>query len=231
MSLIALQQILQRLDRPGEVAARLSVLKNLTPTESKNAIKLCAPFFKDLPIEVGTRIWAVIHPSHQSQFVNNWVNPIFAIGFINEPEKIIQKIFKVGAVVEHTQFELSFQFQQKMVKALSPFCANPQTIDAIYKMLPSVVENYIAYNINDVKKISHQMHPNMNRVNLRIHNIVSSFQFANPENIYEIDHLLNWTGFSTLASKNLDELRALMQNVKLHNEVESVGASIAKRKM
>lgn len=231
MSLITLQQILQRLDRPAEVAARLAVLKNLTPTESKNAIKLCAPLFKDLPIDVGTQIWGAIHPSCKAHFVNGWANSIFAPGFISEPEKIVQKIFKIGAVVEHTQFELSFQLQQKVVKALSPFYANPQTIDAIYKMLPSVIENYIAYNINDLKKISHQMHPNTNRVNLRINNIISSFQCATPENIYEIDHLLNWTGFSTLASKNLDQLRALMQNVKLHEEVESVGASIAKRKM
>ena len=231
MSLIALQQILQRLDRPVEIAARLSVLKGLTLTESKNAIKLCAPLFNDLPIDVGTHIWAVIHPNHQPQFVNEWAKCIFTIGFTAHSEDIVQKIFKVGTVVKHTEVELSAQLESKVFKALSSFCADSQTIDAIYKMLPSVIENYIAYNISDLKNISHQMHPNMNRVNRRVHNIVSSFHFANSEKIQEIDHLLNWTGFSTLASKNLDELRALMQNLKLHKDVEGVAVALNKRKM
>lgn len=231
MSLITIQQILQRLDRPNEIAARLSVLKSLNTTESKNIIKLCKPFFASLPIEVGTKIYSVVHPSQQTQFVHQWTDHIFKVDHMTLSDEIVQKIFKVGDVVKHTQIPLSTQVHHRAFKALSSLCTTSKTIDEIYRVLPSVVENYIAYNIDDLKKICHQMHPNINRVNRRAHNIVSSFKFANADNLQEIEHLLNWTGFLTLSSKNWDELRALMQNITLHKEVESVSASTTKRKM
>lgn len=232
MSLIALQQIVQRLGRPQEIQSRLAVLKIFNSAESKKALKMCEPIFSHLPIDVGTHIFSRFDPLHTTKFAHQWMEGIFK-GFndLSSAKDITQCIVKVGRVVQSTQVELPNKLHQSAAKALKSFHVGKELASELYEILPTVVEKSLAMNVEKLYTFSSKINPPMYMVNHLVGNIVSLYEFATPESKKHIDHLLNWTGISSLHSEDLDQLRSLVQHQKLSQLVDTSISCINKRKM
>lgn len=232
MSLIALQQIVQRLDCPQEIQSRLSVFKNLNSTESKKAIKICEPIFKRLPIEIGLHIFLQCDIAHNTKFVHQWMEGIFkGLSDLHNPKEICECIVKAGNIVQSTQVELPAKLNQRAAKALKSFKMEKDFGREIYKTLPTVVERSLVLNIEKLHTLSGKIYPPMYMVDHLVGNIVSLYEFATPALKDQIDDLLNWTGISSLHSEELNQLRSLVQHRKLTHLFDTSVSPSNKRKM
>lgn len=232
MSLIALQQIIQRLDRPQEIQGRLAVLKNFNSAESKKVAAMCAPIFAHLSIEVGTHIFSCLDPLYKTKFVHQWMEGIFKeLNNLSSAKEISQCIAKAGDVAQSTQVELPAKLHQRAAKSLKSFHVGKEFGQQIYKTLPTVVEKCFVMNIEKLQTFSAKINPPMYMVNHWVSNIVSLYDFATPEAKDHIDHLLNWTGISSLHSEELDQLRSVVQHRKLTDLVDTSVSLAHKRKM
>ncbi len=232
MSLIALHQIIQRLDRPHEIQGRLAVLKNFNSVESKKIIKICEPIFANLPLEVGLHIFLRLDPPQKTKFAQQWMDGIFKrFNALSSATEITQCIVKVGNVVQSTQVELPAKLHQRAAKALKSFRMGRDFGRDLYKTLPTVVERSLLMNIEKLHTFGPKINPPMYMVNHLVGNIVSLYEFATPEAHHQIDHLLNWTGISSLHSEELNQLRSLVQHQKLTQLFEPSVLSASKRKM
>lgn len=232
MSVIALHQIIQRLDRPHELESRLSVLKPLTSAESKKALKLIDEVFTRLPLDVGVRIFNVVHPDHQERFAQEWFKEIFTFTHgMAPPDDIVKSILMAGSLARETQMQLPPRLQPRAVKSLCSFLLTPQIAHEVFDVLPSVVEQALPLSIKGLKDVCHQTSPKLYRVSRDINNILALFEFADQPTKQEIDHILNETGIASLHSPDLAVLRSMLQQHKISNEVEVSSFINSRRKM
>lgn len=232
MSLIALQQIIQRLDRPQEIEGRLAVLKNFNSAESKKVSAMCVTIFPHLSIEVGSHIFSRLDPLHRTKFAQQWMDGIFkGLNDLSGAKEITQCIIKVGHVVQSTQVQLPYKLHQRAAKSLKSFHIEKELGGQIYKTLPTVVEKSFVMNVEKLQTFSAKIHPPMYMVNHLVGNIVSLYEFATAEAKDQIDHLLNWTGIASLHSEELSHLRSLVQQRKLTHVLDTSVVCNPKRKM
>lgn len=230
MSLITLQQIVQRVDRPQEIQQRLSVLKPFSVPESKKVLQMYR-VFNQLPVNVGSHVHSLLDPAHQAKFSQLWVKDLFdTMSAISGPQNA-KYILKAGSIVQSTGIPLTPQQHQRSAKLMSSIILNEELCSQLHKVLPSVVERTLEMSVDGLNKLGHKMHPPMAALNTRAHNVAVLLNFVQSPPVDHIDHLLNWTGLSSVQSETLDVLRSWLQHHKLSTEVGNISSHKNKRKM
>jgi len=230
MSLLTLQQIIQRIDRPNEIQQRLALLKPFSGQESKKVLQMYR-VFNQLPVNVGSHVYSLLDSAHQAKFSQLWVKDLFdTMSAISGPQNA-KYILKAGEIVQLTGVPLTPQQHQRSAKLMSSIILNEELCSQLHDVLPSVVEKTLEMSVEGLTKLGHKMHPPMAALNTRAHNVAVLLNFVQSPSADQIDHLLNWTGLSSVQSEKLDALRSWLQHHKLSTEVGEIFSHTNKRKM